>query len=90
MRAAAIQCYGPRQDPSSSYSGVISILCDRLRGRAVTIFGDGEQSRDFIFVEDVVMAPLAAMNHANIEGRSITYVRAGPIRSVRSRRLLPA
>jgi UDP-glucose 4-epimerase len=61
--------YGPRQDPSSPYSGVISIFCDSLKaGRRVTIFGDGEQSRDFIFVEDVVLALLAAMKHANIEG----------------------
>jgi len=54
--------YGPRQDPRSPYSGVISIFRDRLRaGQPVTIFGDGEQSRDFVFVADVVRALLAAM-----------------------------
>lgn len=54
--------YGPRQDPSSPYSGVISIFVDRLRaGRAVTIFGDGGQSRDFVYVADVVRCLLAAM-----------------------------
>ncbi len=47
--------YGPRQDPGSPYSGVISIFFDRLRaGDPVKIFGDGEQTRDFVFVGDVV------------------------------------
>lgn len=54
--------YGPRQDPNSPYSGVISIFCDRLgAGWPIDIFGDGSQSRDFIFVADVVAAFLAAM-----------------------------
>ena len=53
--------FGPRQDPSSPYSGVISIFVDRLlSGRAPTIFGDGEQTRDFVYVEDVVRANLLA------------------------------
>ena len=47
--------YGPRQDPSSPYSGVISKFVDgALAGRNLTIFGDGEQTRDFIYVGDVV------------------------------------
>lgn len=47
--------YGPRQDPSSPYSGVISIFVDRLRTRKpVTIFGDGRQTRDFVYVGDLV------------------------------------
>jgi UDP-glucose 4-epimerase len=46
--------YGPRQDPSSPYSGVLSIFMTcLLERRAPTIFGDGEQSRDFTYVEDV-------------------------------------
>lgn len=46
--------YGPRQDPSSPYSGVLSLFMRHLLDRtAPTIFGDGEQSRDFTFVEDV-------------------------------------
>ena len=54
--------YGPRQDPKSPYSGVIGIFCERLiRGAPVTIFGDGLQSRDFIFVGDVVRFLRAAM-----------------------------
>ena len=54
--------YGPRQDPGSPYSGVISIFADRLAaGRPITVFGDGEQSRDFVFVADVVRHLAAAM-----------------------------
>jgi len=49
--------YGPRQDPSSPYSGVISIFMKRgLAGEALTIFGKGEQTRDFVFVTDVAKA----------------------------------
>ena len=55
--------FGPGQDPSSPYSGVISIFSDRLaRDEDITIFGDGGQSRDFIFVEDVVTGLLASMD----------------------------
>lgn len=54
--------YGPRQDPRSPYSGVISIFCERLaRGAPVDVFGSGGQTRDFVFVGDVVTALLAAM-----------------------------
>ena len=54
--------YGPRQDPSSPYSGVISIFTDRLKNKQVpTIFGDGEQTRDFVYVSDVVEANMKAV-----------------------------
>jgi UDP-glucose 4-epimerase len=54
--------YGPRQDPASPYSGVISIFCERIRaGQPITIYGDGGQTRDFVFVADVVAALMAAM-----------------------------
>ncbi|MSP50266.1 MAG: NAD-dependent epimerase/dehydratase family protein [Alphaproteobacteria bacterium] len=54
--------YGPRQDPKSPYSGVISVFADRVgRGREIAIHGDGGQTRDFIFVADVVRHLLAAM-----------------------------
>src|SRR5690606_31087365 len=53
--------FGPRQNPSSAYSGVISRFIDALMsGGRPTIFGDGEQSRDFTFVENVVAANIAA------------------------------
>ena len=54
--------FGPRQDPKSMYSGVISKFTDDVKaGRAPTIFGDGQQTRDFVFVKDVVQANLKAM-----------------------------
>jgi UDP-glucose 4-epimerase len=54
--------YGPRQDPSSPYSGVISIFAERLRQRApIEIFGDGRQVRDFIAAADVKEFLIAAM-----------------------------
>jgi UDP-glucose 4-epimerase len=54
--------YGPRQDPKSPYSGVISIFCERIgRGAPIDIYGDGGQTRDFVYVGDVVAALLAAM-----------------------------
>jgi UDP-glucose 4-epimerase len=54
--------YGPRQDPSSPYSGVISIFADRISKRTgIEIFGDGRQTRDFIYVDDVARHLLSAM-----------------------------
>ncbi|MCS6953680.1 MAG: SDR family oxidoreductase [Bryobacterales bacterium] len=62
--------YGPRQDPSSPYSGVISIFMRcLLERRPPTIFGDGEQSRDFTFVEDVVDITLRAARAPGVSGR---------------------
>lgn len=59
--------FGPGQNPASPYSGVISIFCDRLRrGQPISIFGDGRQTRDFVFVADVVEALMAAMDHASV------------------------
>lgn len=53
--------YGPRQDPSSPYSGVISIFADRaMAGTTLTIFGDGRQTRDFVYVGDVSRAAVEA------------------------------
>jgi UDP-glucose 4-epimerase len=59
--------FGPRQDPASPYSGVISIFCDRLQqGLPLRLYGDGGQTRDFIYVGDVVAALLQAMRRACI------------------------
>lgn len=52
--------YGPRQDPHGE-AGVVAIFCGRLlEGRALTVYGDGEQTRDYVFVGDVARANLAA------------------------------
>jgi len=60
--------YGPRQDPLSPYSGVISIFADRLlRGEPVEIFGDGEQARDFTYISDAVRALRRAMQAATTD-----------------------
>ena len=62
--------YGPRQNPSSPYSGVISIFTDKLKNKEVpTIFGDGEQTRDFVFVRDVVEANMKAVSTENSAGQ---------------------
>ena len=53
--------FGPRQDPSSPYSGVLSIFCQAaVDGCGVTIFGDGQQTRDYVYISDVVQANLLA------------------------------
>ncbi len=53
--------FGPRQNPSSPYSGVISkFMSQALADQSLTIFGDGEQTRDFVYVHDVVLAYLTA------------------------------
>jgi UDP-glucose 4-epimerase len=53
--------YGPRQDPGSMYSGVVARFCEAARrGERPTVFGDGRQTRDFVFVGDVVEANLRA------------------------------
>lgn len=61
--------YGPRQDPGSAYSGVLSIFMKcLLERRAPTIFGDGEQTRDFTYVEDVAVLVLKAAAAPNAAG----------------------
>ena len=61
--------YGPRQDPSSAYSGVLSLFMTAVLDRkAPTIFGDGEHSRDFTFVEDVADLNLKAARAKGVSG----------------------
>lgn len=63
--------FGPRQDPASPYSGVISIFDRRYReGKPVTIYGDGQQTRDFISVHDVARANVIAATRADIKSGS--------------------
>jgi len=62
--------FGPRQDPSSPYSGVISIFMTRaLSGEGPVINGDGRQSRDFVFVGDVVQALIGAATSPSAPGK---------------------
>lgn len=57
--------YGPRQDPSSPYSGVISIFIERTyRQQPIWVFGDGEQTRDFVYVEDLVQLLMQGLQQA--------------------------
>jgi UDP-glucose 4-epimerase len=62
--------FGPRQDPGSVYSGVLSIFMNCvIERRSPTIYGDGEQSRDFTYVEDVVGLLLKASHANGVSGR---------------------
>ena len=61
--------YGPRQSLSNPYQGVMGIFLGRiLRGEEILIFGDGEQSRDFVHAEDVARAWVLAVDHAPLGG----------------------
>jgi UDP-glucose 4-epimerase len=62
--------FGPRQDPSSQYSGVLSLFIKAVvERRSPTIFGDGEQSRDFTYVDDVVDLNLKAARAPGVSGK---------------------
>lgn len=64
--------FGPRQDPSSPYSGVISIFANRIRqGGQPVIYGDGGQTRDFVYVADVVEANIRASQSPDAAGQAI-------------------
>ena len=74
--------FGPKQDDNSPYSGVIAIFAKAaLEQRAIQIHGDGKQTRDFIFVEDVVRANLLAMG-AEVEPGRVFNVGGGQARSI--------
>jgi UDP-glucose 4-epimerase len=64
--------FGPRQDPSSPYSGVISRFATALlSGERPVVFGDGGQSRDFTFIENVVRGNLLALRAKSADGRAL-------------------
>jgi nucleoside-diphosphate-sugar epimerase len=72
--------FGPRQDPSSPYSGVISLFATALlENRAPTIYGDGEQSRDFTYVANVVDGVLRACEATGASGRVINVATGASI-----------
>lgn len=72
--------FGPRQDPSSPYSGVISLFISALcEGRRPTIFGDGGQTRDFTYVENVVDGVLRATEAQGASGEVINVATGGRI-----------
>lgn len=71
--------FGPMQDPRSYYAGVIPVFIDSLRrSQPVVVFGDGQQTRDFVFVEDVVQANLKACLSPGISGRAVNVGRGVP------------
>lgn len=64
--------FGPRQDPSSPYSGVISIFSERAqKSLPITVFGDGEQTRDFVYVEDLVKILVQAIETPTVQAGAI-------------------
>jgi nucleoside-diphosphate-sugar epimerase len=73
--------FGPRQDPSSPYSGVISLFISALcEGRRPTIYGDGEQTRDFTYIANVVDGVLrAAQAPAHVAGEVINVATGGRV-----------
>jgi UDP-N-acetylglucosamine 4-epimerase len=77
--------YGPRQDPRSPYSGVVSIFMERaLSGEPLNVFGDGSAIRDFVFVGDIVHANLLAGSAEHLpEGSHIFNVGSGNATSIR-------
>jgi UDP-N-acetylglucosamine/UDP-N-acetyl-alpha-D-glucosaminouronate 4-epimerase len=72
--------FGPRQDPGSPYSGVISLFSTALlEGRQPVIYGDGEQTRDFTFVSNVVDGVLRAVDAPKAAGEMVNVATGGRI-----------
>ncbi|TVP99031.1 MAG: SDR family oxidoreductase [Planctomycetaceae bacterium] len=71
--------FGPRQDPGSEYSAVIPRFVSRaLAGESPTLYGDGEQTRDFVYVEDVIQANLLASTASGVDGEVFNIARGEP------------
>ncbi len=72
--------FGPRQDPGSPYSGVISLFIDAMTtGRTPKIYGDGKQTRDFTYVADVVKGVLRCCEAPNVAGEVINVAAGGRV-----------
>src|SRR5207245_11225816 len=70
--------FGPRQEPSSPYSGVLAKFCTAfLEDTQPVIFGDGEQTRDFTYVDNAVQANLLACEAPNVSGNVFKYGEGG-------------
>lgn len=75
--------FGPRQDPASPYSGVLSLFIGAMQaGRGVTIFGDGQQTRDFVHVHDVAAANVLALAAPKACGGQAINVGSGKASSI--------
>ncbi|MCK0104301.1 NAD-dependent epimerase/dehydratase family protein [Pseudohalocynthiibacter sp. F2068] len=75
--------YGPGQLRESSYSGVITIFLDKwVKGEPLTVFGDGTQSRDFVYVGDVADALVRAMSYAETGGSDVINICSGHATSI--------
>jgi nucleoside-diphosphate-sugar epimerase len=73
------QVFGPRQDPFSQYAAVVPLFVTAIAaGEPITIFGDGEQSRDFTYVANVVDATLAAAEAGGASGRTFNVASGSP------------
>jgi UDP-glucose 4-epimerase len=72
--------YGPRQDPASEYSGVVSRFLERLRvGKPPIVHGDGEQTRDFVFAQDAVNALVLARSTPGVSGQVFNIGSGEPV-----------
>jgi UDP-glucose 4-epimerase len=72
--------FGPRQDPSSQYAAVVPLFITTIAaGEPVTIFDDGEQSRDFTYVDNVVAANLLAADAEGVSGRIFNISAGSPV-----------
>lgn len=70
--------FGPKQSPDNPYAAVIPLFCSAyLNGSAPTIFGDGETSRDFTYVDNAVLANLLAMLHPDLNSHTVVNVACG-------------
>lgn len=68
VAARFFNVYGPKQNPASSYSGVLSIIYHCLRsGKKFSLYGDGEQTRDFTYVADVIQALMILLQHDDLQ-----------------------